>query len=236
MAIRTAGRLSAILEADLALLGIESQGVRPKAAIEGPFLFIGSITDNATTAVDLTASAANKSPQLVQAFGAIADPECILAITGFEFYLENTGEADTVGLMADLLENAYIRHAIHNLDDRIGVFPFAGTTFPAAAVADTTTAGAAQIRNRYTRPGTVFELPRPWFVDMSRDTFEVAMLAAVDVAANVPVQVVAHGCAWSTAEGIPDIGVPSGVQDALKSNARRRMYRKMRVTPIVGGR
>lgn len=176
---------------------------RPKKLVPGPFIFAGVITDNLTTPSDLTADAVNVDQALQRHIGGGADAGGILQVEAVEFFLENGTE--TPAIVADILENVYLRHEGPNFEERISLAPFFATSpYDVQAVADTTTAGPAQIRER---GGTINQgpkmLPYPWVVNLRTDTFEVAMRVGVNSGADVPYRLHLHGAAWREAVGVP---------------------------------
>jgi len=183
-----------------------------------PFLFGGVITDNATTAADLTLAAGIYDKELQANYGGAADnPMIMLLIEQFRFELEIGVE--TAALTSDLLENIYIHHlAAGGRSSYIMANQFA------SGVVNETTGADASFANR-SRPA--YLLPTPWLVNLNNDTFEVAPNAAINTAANVPFTLTCYGYAWSVAQGAGrPLECPDGAQAAALSVSQR-------VAPIV---
>lgn len=212
--------LNPIVEAELLALGVDaSRPFLPSHVIAEALEFIGVITDNAVTAADLTAAGVCVNAAFQQMFGAAADPAAILRIRRFKLELEAEGVGDTLGLIADVMQNVYVRHQKGNRDFRKSMGPFVGTYHTGYAVADTTTAGANQIRERVTRQAVWLELDEPIYVNMRSDTFEVGMLAPVNVAANIQFHLTADAHAWREAHGEP---IAAALAELDKAAARQR--------------
>ena len=179
-----------------------------------PFLFGGVITDGATTAADLTLAAGIYDKELQANYGGSADnPMIMLLIEQFKFEFEVGTEA--AAKFSDLLENVYIHHlAAGGRSSYIQVNQFA------SGVVLETTGADASFANR-SRPA--YLLPTPWLVNLNNDTFEVAPIATVDTAANVPFTLTCYGYAWSVAQGAGrPLECPDGQQAAELEVSQRR--------------
>ena len=179
-----------------------------------PFLFGGVITDDATTAADLTLAAGIYDKELQANYGGSADnPMIMVLIEQFKFEFEFGGE--TSALSNDLLENVYIHHlAAGGRSTYIQVNQFASSSITPSTGADTTFVNRA-------RPA--YLLPTPWLVNLNNDTFEVAPRTAIDLTANIPFTLTCYGYAWSVAQGAGrPLECPSGGQAAELERSQSR--------------
>lgn len=173
-------------------------GLRPpyrnELFLPGPFVFMGVVTDNATTESNLKADANNVDQALELHIGSGANAPGILHIEAIEFCIEKGTESEVV--FADILESIYLRHVFQGGEARVSLAPYARTTMSYSVAADST-ASTLVARHALTRYDLPRKLAQAWQVDLEADsTFAVAMRAAVDSGANVPFQMYVNGGAW----------------------------------------
>lgn len=179
-----------------------------------PFLFGGIITDAVTTAADLTVADSILDQELRANYGGAADnPQIMLLVEQFKFEFEIGVE--TFAVTADLLENVYIHHlASGGRSSYIMVNQFAGGVTTEAVGSDASFAN---------RSRGAYLLPTPWLINLNSDTFEVAPVAGVNSAANVPFTLTAYGYAWSVAQGAGrPVECPNDAQAAALAIEQRR--------------
>ena len=179
---------AAVFERELTFYGARPLVDRPKHVIGGAFLFVGVITDNATTMANLRAIAAFKDGMLLDRYSD-DNPQMILQVDAVELYLENNGLVDTGALISDVMQELELYHKHDEKERTIGCFPFVGTTFDRVA----TTANNTTV---YGREGKLHELDRPLEVDFQTDPFGLRPRTAVNVGADIPFQLVLHGYSW----------------------------------------
>ncbi len=193
---------------------LRSLGARPPVQYNyvaaRPFLFGGIITDDATTAADMTLTAGILDQELRANYGGTgSNPQIMVLIEAFHLSLE-TG-VETAPLQADLLENIYIHHlATGGRSNYIMCKQFTDSPMDASYGADDETAQYFRtIRSPYL-------LPSPWLVNLNSDIFELAPVVAVNTGANVPFTLTCYGYAWSVAQGA---GRPIPCLDAQQAAA-----------------
>jgi hypothetical protein len=159
---------------------------------EGPFSAIGSITDNATTAVDLTLAAAfAQDAQMALQLGFTTnDPKIMMLVQGFRLILNLTAETATPNLGFDLAKCLYLEHThgkkTRYIQLRQNVIDNARfIQNPAGITSTLMDLGYMSLRN-------------PVLVDFQNDVFSIAPMVAVNTAANVPFNLVLYGAAWQS--------------------------------------
>ena len=137
----------------------------------------------------------------------------MLLVEQFKFEFEIGTE--TAAVAADLLENTYIHHlAAGGRSSYIMVNQFASGVI---------TEAPAVTANYANRSRAAYLLPTPWLINLNSDTFEVAPVAAVNTAANVPFTITAYGYAWSVAQGAGrPVECPNDAQAAALAIEQRR--------------
>ena len=180
-----------------------------------PFLFGGVITDDATTAADLTLAAGIFDKELQANYGGSADNPMIMLLVE-QFKVEFAAGVETAALMSDTLNEVYIHHlAAGGRSTYIQVNQFASFAITEATGAD------ASFANRAAPP---YLLPTPWLINLNNDTFEVAPRNAINyaAAAGLPFTLTAYGYAWSVAQGAGrPLRCPTGAQAAQLAITQR---------------
>lgn len=186
MASNDKSSTSSQLRRELRLLGVRTKPWIPTKVLPGPFVFTGVITDNATTESDLKADANNVDPGIEQFAGSGANARVVLVIERLKFLIEKGTE--TAAVIADVLEQVYLRHVrVGGADRRLSLHPYARTVYEVPTVGE---GAAATTRDAGVLGSGNWMDPifgPPWVVDLQSDpTFAIGMRTQVDTAANVP--------------------------------------------------
>ena len=161
----------------------------PENVIEGPFWAKCTVTDNSTTAHDLTTIATWQHSGILDAYSA-NDPELMMQIDAVEAYL--VMNAETESALANLLAELRLHWKTGKDDYYLDLIEFGGTFFDQYNVSTTETNVTKLVYGRTPRRAV---LQDPWYPDLHSDTLELAPRNAVNMGANVTVYLKFHGVA-----------------------------------------
>lgn len=175
-------------------LGIRPPTDMPRTVVEGPFIWPATITDNATTAADLTAAAALQDRALWDIAGVSAgtdNAKVVVAIERIGLYIEESTETEAV--LADLVQNLVMTHTPANgRTRRIPMHKYI-MSFSASKSRATTDGLATTLQK-----GRTYHIGiAPLYVDLEHDEWTLAPHTAVNSAANVLVKMLTDGYAFS---------------------------------------
>lgn len=172
----------------------------PSIASARPFQFIYTVTDNATTASDLTATSTScTDAELNNNYGATGDnPQIVMQIEAISVDLDVQTE-NTI-ICQELSSRLYLYHqAAGGRSQYINLGQFLKWSSYGSAVE-----GATPLAY-YNRPDPLtYTLPSPWLVNFNTDQLSVAPIAAVNTATgNLLGGIVFYGFVWSVPQGMP---------------------------------
>lgn len=173
--------------------------VFPKKLVPGPFIFSGSLPDNATTVQDLTIGTAQASdPNLTGIFGVSGasseKSKVILYVTGVDLILDLGGENLDTSIIRQLRQNVRLmhQHGSELLRYRALAADFRDNVKALSFVDSDLAAGGTRSVGSGEAGLTFFD---PWLIDLQVDTFNVATTVAVNTGAAVPFTLIVHGAA-----------------------------------------
>jgi hypothetical protein len=185
----------------------------PSIASARPFQFTYLVTDNATTASDLTATSTScTDAELNFNYGATGDnPQIVMQIEAISADLDVLDETSII--CQELSSRLYLYHqAAGGRSQYINLGQFLKWSSYGSAY----DASAAAVMNTNRPDPLVYTLPSPWIVNFNTDQLSVAPIAAVNTAGgNLTGGIVFYGFAWSVPQGMPSqIECPSSQQAA----------------------
>ena len=158
-----------------------------------PFEFNFTVTDNATTASDLTLAASCDDDELITNYGfSASSPDIIMHITAVSAQLNTLRETNII--IQELFQRLALHHqAAGGRSQSINLCQF----MTQSSYENGATANAESRMDPI-----VYELAAPWQVNFRSDTFEIRPTTAVDTAGgNLTGSIAFYGFCWPTAQG-----------------------------------
>lgn len=161
-------------------MGARAPRALEKETIQGRFILKFTVTDNATTVSDLTASVAD--PRILDMIGATAatnDPSVIVVAESISVALVEGPE--TPEILCSVVQTLQLTHTPQQGDDimRVGLHDFLTSMFEGSDIA-----AGPLYANNLQRVET-FPLDDPMWIDFTVDTLTINPVVAVNSAGNI---------------------------------------------------